>query len=374
MTWRMPAETEPHDRAWMAWPAGGYTLGDTAAEAESARQAWAGVANAIVEHEPLTMLVPPDAVADARRWLSSEVDLVERSLDDAWYRDSGPTFVLDDEGRLGAVNWVFNGWGGQSWARWGLDADASLVATSASGALRIDSALVNEGGGIHTDGEGTLLVTRTVQLDPGRNPGWTEAAVEAEFARTLGIRKVIWLDRGLARDSAAFGTRGHVDLLATFASPGTVLVHDQRDPAHPDHAVSRELVETLGGSTDAAGRTLTTVRLPAPRVTRDAEGWVDHSYVNHFVLNGAVVMGTFDDPADAEAAEILAAAYPGRRIVAVDARPLFRRGGGVHCITQQQPAATAPTTTGTPTPTVIPAPTVIPGLTRDLTTDQGNRP
>ncbi|MFT4110996.1 agmatine deiminase family protein [Propionicimonas sp.] len=347
MTWRMPAETEPHDRTWMAWPGGGYTLGATAAEAESARRAWAGVANAVVEHEPLTMLVPPQALADARRRLSSAVELVEQPLNDAWYRDSGPTFVVDADGRLGAVNWVFNGWGGQSWARWELDADASLVATSASGAVRIDSPLVNEGGGIHTDGAGTLLVTSTVQLDPGRNPGWTRDRVEAELARTLGARAVIWLNRGLQRDSATFGTRGHVDLLATFAAPGTVLVHDQRDPGHPDHAVSRELIETLAAATDAEGRTLTLVRLPAPRATRDAEGWVDHSYVNHFVLNGAVVMGSFADPADAEAAEILADAYPGRRIVRVDARPLFSRGGGVHCITQQQPtvrtAAAGPT-------------------------------
>lgn len=341
MTWRMPAETEPHERTWMAWPASGYALGDSPGEADAARAAWAGAANAVAEAEPLTMLVPPVGLAEARRWLSSAIEIIEHPLDDAWYRDVGPTFVIDEDGRLGAVNWVFNGWGQQSWARWEHDADASAVAGAASGAIRIDSPLVNEGGGIHTDGQGTVLVTRTVQLDPGRNPGWTACEVEAELARTLGARKVIWLDRGLTRDSATYGTRGHVDLLAVFTAPGRVLVHQQQDPAHPDHSVGAEIATRLAEATDASGRPLQLTFLPAPRTLRDAAGWVDYSYVNHFVLNGAVIMGAFDDPADAQAAEILADAYPGRRIVPVDARALFSRGGGVHCITQQQPASAA---------------------------------
>ena len=196
---------------------------------------------------------------------------------------------------------------------------------------------MNEGGGIHTDGAGSVLVTRTVQLDPGRNPGWTAADVEAELARTIGATRVIWLSRGLTRDSETYGTRGHVDLLATFTAPGRLLVHDQRDPAHPDHEISLGLIGQLSEETDASGRRLQVTPLPAPATLRDGSGWVDHSYVNHFVLNGAVVAGVFADPADAAALEILADAYPGREVVAVDARPLFARGGGVHCITQQQP-------------------------------------
>lgn len=342
MTWRMPAETEPHERTWMAWPSGGYTLGDTASEAELARTTWAAVANAVVDHEPVSMVVPPSAVADARRLLSASVEVHVHPLDDAWYRDTGPTFVLDEAGRLGAVDWVFNGWGAQAWARWELDAQAARVAIAASGAEPVSSPLVNEGGGVHTDGRGTFLVTRTVQLDPGRNPGWDEAAVEAELARTVGARRVIWLPRGLTRDSREFGTRGHVDLVATFTGPGEVLVHVQPDPAHPDHPVTEELVGLLRAATDAAGRSLRVTELPAPRGLTDAEGFVDHSYVNHYVANGVVVACAFDDPADAPAREILAAAYPGREVVAVDARPLFARGGGIHCITQQQPARPAP--------------------------------
>lgn len=335
--WTMPAEWEPHDATWMAWPSGGYTLGETPAEAEEARQTWAAVANVVAEFEPLHMLVPPAELPEARRRLSSEVVLHDAPLDDAWYRDIGPTFVLGPRG-LGAVNWVFNGWGAQDWASWEHDAVASVVATEGSGAERIDSPMVNEGGGIHTDGNGTFLVTETVQLDPFRNPGWNKDRVEAELARTVGARKVIWLPRGLARDGERFGTRGHVDIVATFNAPGRVLLHQQRDKSHPDAAISRELAALLIDRTDADGKPLQVVALPAPTILRDDEGWVDHTYVNHYVANGAVIACAFDDPADDEAREILVDAYPGRTVVQLDARPIFARGGGIHCITQQQPA------------------------------------
>ena len=340
-SWTMPAETDPHEQAWMAWPAGRYTLGDSAAEAEEARRTWAAVANAIAEHERLHILVPPQERAEAGRRLSAEIVQHEVQLDDAWYRDIGPTFVLGASG-LGAVNWVFNGWGQQNWATWEYDAVASHVATEASGARRIDSPMVNEGGGIHTDGRGTFLVTETVQLDPLRNPGWTRVQVEDELARTIGARKVIWLPRGLTRDGERYGTKGHVDIIATFTAPGRLLVHDQRDPAHPDAEITRELIGLLSDAVDAEGRSLEITALPAPETLRDADGWIDYSYVNHYVANGAVITCAFDDPADDKAAALLAEAYPGRRIVQIDARPLFARGGGIHCITQQQPAVPKP--------------------------------
>lgn len=339
----MPAETDPHACTWMAWPAGGYTLGSSPETADEARRTWAAVANAVAEWEPVHLLVAPHERAEARRRLSAEIVLHELMLDDAWYRDIGPTFVLGPDG-LGAVNWVFNGWGAQVWATWEYDAVASAAATDCSGADRIDSEMVNEGGGIHTDGRGTFLVTQTVQLDPDRNPGWTRAQVEAELARTVGARKVIWLPRGLARDHQRFGTRGHVDIVATFSAPGQVLLHEQRDAAHPDAALTRELAELLRAETDAEGKPLEVTWLPAPTVLRDAEGWVDYSYLNHYVANGAVIACAFDDPADDETREVLADAYPGRAVVQVDARPLFARGGGIHCITQQQPALLPRTT------------------------------
>ncbi|MFS0910418.1 agmatine/peptidylarginine deiminase [Microbacterium sp. 179-I 3D2 NHS] len=340
MSWRMPAETAPHDRTWMAFPAEGQTLGDSDAEREEGYATWTAVAHAVVEFEPVTMLVDPSEIGRARRMLSREVDIVEAPVDEFWMRDSGPTFVVDDErpGVLGAVDWIFNGWGAPAWAKWSKAAEHGRIVAGAVGAELVSSTLVNEGGGIHVDGEGTVLLTDTVQLDPRRNPYADRQRVEAEMLRTIGATKAVWLPRGLTRDYDDFGTNGHVDIVATIVSPGRVLLHEQQNPEHPDHAVSRELRAHLEHERDAAGRRFEVVGLPAPATLRDAEGFVDWSYVNHLVTNdGVVACGFGDEKADAGAREILADAYPGRRVVTVDARPLFDRGGGIHCITQQQP-------------------------------------
>jgi agmatine deiminase len=333
----MPAETAEQSRIWMAFPPGGYTLGDTEEQAHAARSTWAAVANAVVEFEPVTMVVDPADAATARDYLSPAVDTVTAPLNDAWMRDIGPTFVTNDDGALGAVDWVFNGWGQQDWAKWDKDEKVAARVIELARVERIASALVNEGGGIQVDGEGTVLVTETVQLDPGRNPGATKAQIEAELARTIGATKIIWLPRGLTRDSQRYGTRGHVDIVAAIPSPGTLLVHAQNNAEHPDYEVSREIIAFLHGTTDAAGRSWNIVEVPAPETLRDDEDFVDYSYINHLVVNGGVIACTFADPSDEKALAILADAYPGRRVVGVDARELFARGGGIHCITQQQP-------------------------------------
>ncbi|GAA4048226.1 agmatine deiminase family protein [Agromyces indicus] len=344
MTWRMPAETAPHERTWMAFPREGITLGEGAAEREEGYAAWTAVAHAVAEFEPVTMVVDPTELDRARRMLSSEIEILEAPLDEFWMRDFGPTFVLDDErpGVLGAVDWIFNGWGAPEWAEWRVSAEIARFAAAHVGAELVSSVLVNEGGGIHVDGEGTVLLTDTVQLDPRRNPYADRARVEAELARTIGTTKAIWLPQGLTRDYDDFGTNGHVDIVATIPSPGRLLLHHQPDAAHPDHTVTRELRDLLEGQTDAAGRTFEIVDLPAPATLRDDEGFVDWSYVNHLVVNDGVVACGFGEPeADARAAAILADAYPGRRVVTVDSRPIFARGGGIHCITQQQPEVEA---------------------------------
>jgi agmatine deiminase len=341
MTWRMPAETAPHERTWMAFPREGLTLGETDAEREAGYAAWADVANAIAPFEPLSMVVDPTETARARRMLSAEIELVEAPLDEFWMRDFGPTFVVDDErpGVLGAVDWIFNGWGAPEWAEWTKSAEIARFIAERVGAELVSSMLVNEGGGIHVDGEGTVLLTDTVQLDPRRNPYADRARVEAELARTIGTSKAIWLPRGLTRDYDQFGTNGHVDIVATIPSPGRLLLHEQRDPGHPDFEVTRDLRARLLGETDAAGRPFEIIDLPAPETLRDHEGFVDWSYVNHLVVNdGVIACGFGEERADAAAREILADAYPGRRVVTVDSREIFARGGGIHCITQQQPA------------------------------------
>lgn len=338
----MPSETAEHECTWMAWPTGGYTLGPSAAEAEEAWRTWSAVANAVSRFEPVRMVVSPSDREIAGQWLNAEIELVPAALDDAWMRDIGPTFVVragdEARGRLGAVDWVFNGWGAQAWATWENDARIGALVGELAGADVVRSPLVNEGGGIHVDGLGTVLLTETVQLDPGRNPTLSRDDVEAELARTIGATTCIWLPRGLTRDYAEFGTRGHVDIVATMSAPGVVLVHDQRNASHPDHAVTAELRELLQGARDARGERLEVVGVPAPNTLADAEGPVDWSYLNHVVVNGGVIACTFDDDQDEPALGVLADAYPGRTVVGIDARPLFDRGGGIHCITQQQPA------------------------------------
>lgn len=337
--WRMPAETAPQARVWMGFPPAGASAGSAAGDLDAARRAWADVAHAIADYQAVAMLVDPADTKAVERYVSQAVERVICPLDDAWLRDIGPSFVLDDDGQLGAVNWRFNGWGDRDWAAWRQDDRVAGVVAEQAGATRIDATLVNEGGGIAVDGAGTLLLTDTVQRDPRRNPGVSRAAVEAEMARTLGVDHVIWLPRGLTRDADYLGTFGHVDLVAALPTPGQVLIHDQRDPAHPDHAISRAVMDQFAATPTRSGKAFVLHPLPAPTCLRDAHGFVDYSYINHLPINDAVIMGHFDDPMDDEAAAILADCYPGRRIVRVDARPIFACGGGVHCITQQQPAA-----------------------------------
>lgn len=328
----MPPEWAEHTKTWMAWPSNGYTLGDTEEEANKARRAWANVANAVVAFEPVSMIVHPGDETMARQFLDDRIEIITANLNDAWMRDIGPTFVTH-AGQLRAVNWIFNGWGAQSWATWNFDDQIAKVIAEASEVERIDSPLINEGGGIHVNGKGTILLTETVQLGDGRNSSWTKEQVEAELHDKLGTTKAIWIKRGLTRDYDEFGTRGHIDIVACFADETTILYHDQQDPSHPDFEVSKEVRATLSQYSE-----FTLIPVPAPKTLYDEEGPVDYSYINHYICNEGVILCAFDDENDQVAKAILEKAYPGREVVLVDARELFARGGGIHCITQQQPA------------------------------------
>lgn len=176
-----------------------------------------------------------------------------------------------------------------------------------------------------------MLLTETVQLGRGRNPHWSAQEVESEIHAKVGTRQAIWLKRGLTRDYEEFGTQGHVDIVACFAPDGRVLYHDQQNPNHPDYLVSAEVREQF------IRQGLEVVSVPAPLTLSDGEGPVDYSYINHYVLNNGVLLCGFDDEKDKEAKAIMRDVYPGREIVLLDARELFARGGGIHCITQQQP-------------------------------------
>ena len=326
MSLLMPPEWAKHERTWLAWPAADY------AQEEDAYLAWSEVANTAAEYEPVTVLVDPKHYEIAKKYLSASIELVVCPLDDSWIRDSGATFVFDNN-ELAAVNWVFNGWGAQSWSKYEQDAKVATFMANHVAAKLINSDLVNEGGGIHTNGSGLLLATETVQLGIERNPDWTRLEVEAELNSKLGTDKVIWIRRGLTRDYETFGTKGHIDIVACFADESTLLVHDQQDESHPDYSVTHEVISRLEEQTDCR-----IVKVPAPKVLKDDLGFVDYSYINHYILNDAVLLCAFDDPNDQVAKGILEEVYPGREIRLIDARPIFDRGGGIHCITQQQPA------------------------------------
>lgn len=324
----MPAEWEPHERTWLAWPTADYV------QAEDAFIAWAEVANTAAEYEPVTVLVASEHLQTAKRFLSKEIELVVCEMNDSWIRDSGATFVTNTStNALGAIDWTFNGWGAQSWSEYELDDKVASFMAQHIGAELIESDLVNEGGGIHTNGKGLLLATETVQLGSERNPHLSRLEVEAELNLKLGTEQVVWIRRGLTRDYETFGTKGHIDIVACFTAADVLLVHDQRDPSHPDFSITHEVISRLEEQTSAR-----IVRVPAPKYLKDETGYVDYSYINHYILNDAVLLCGFDDPNDQVAQGILEEAYPGREIRLIDARPIFDRGGGIHCITQQQPA------------------------------------
>jgi len=327
----LPPEWDKHERTWVAFPTAGYTLGETEDEKEAARKTWASVANAASEFEKVSVVVNPGDEAIARKYLSSACEIIPIPIDDAWIRDTGPTFVFEER-ELAAVDWVFNGWGAQGWAKFEKDQELAKEIAKLAGARLVSSPLVNEGGGIHVSGNGKVLLTETVQLGQGRNPKLSRQEVEAEIHEKLGTSEAIWFKRGLTRDYEEFGTQGHVDIVACFAPDGRIIYHDQRNPNHPDYLVSAEVREQLL----RAGFEL--LALPAPTIQKDSQGYVDFSYVNHYVLNHGVLLCSFNDEKDKEAKALLREAYPGREIVLLDATELFARGGGIHCITQQQPA------------------------------------
>ena len=298
---------------------------------EAVQDAWSAVANAISDYESVRMLCHPEDLVAAKRKLSASIDLIPVTLNDAWLRDIGPTFVMEDDA-LVAIDWQFNGWGQNTEFEWD---DDDAIARHIAEVLTVPTEraeIVNEGGGIHVDGHGTVLLTDTVQLDPTRNSDHDRDSIETHIHNALGTHRAIWLPRGLWRDNFLNGTKGHVDIVACFAPDGRLLVHRQPSESHPDFALWDDLAQQF------SDEGLEVFPLEAPLTLKDHRDWVDYSYINHYVCNGAVICPSFDDPRDDAARERLEDAYPGRDIRMLDARALFAMGGGIHCITQQQPS------------------------------------
>ncbi len=352
---RMPGEFEPHSGCWLAWP----ERPDNWREgAEPAQRNFAEVAAAIAPSEPATVGASDAQYERARELLPAAVRLVELSTDDAWMRDVGPTFVVDDRGGRRGVDWRFNAWGGAHgglYSSWERDERVAAKVLEVERADRYRAPLVLEGGSIHVDGQGTVLATEECLLNPNRNPSLTREQIEAALFDYLGASKVIWLGRGVYEDE----TDGHVDNLACFARPGVVLLTYAEDESDPQHEISSDALERLQGARDAQGRELEVVKLPSPdpvTITEEEAGGVDAaagtlprragdrlaaSYANFYIANTRIVLPLLDERHDERAAEILRATFPEREVVGVPAREILLGGGNIHCITQQVPAPAA---------------------------------
>ena len=328
--YRMPAEWEPHARTWMMWPCRAEVWPDLAAT----KRAFAEVARAIRQFEPVTMAVRPEDAAEARRMLGDGIEVAEIPIDDSWSRDAGPCFLLDGDGNLGGASFRFNAWGGK-YAPYDRDDAFAEAVLARAGARAFASPLVAEGGGISVDGEGTLLTTESCFPNANRNPGWSRGRIEAELKAMTGAAKVIWLPG----DPDESETDGHVDGIAVFARPGVVLIEDPGRPGDPLHDILGANVAALRGQTDAKGRPieLVTVR-EASEADCDSERFC-RSYVNSYLVNGGVVMPLYGTPSDEAARAVFRRLFPDRRVAGVPIGHVAIGGGGIHCITQQQPAA-----------------------------------
>ena len=348
----MPGEFEPHAGCWMLWPERPDNWREAA---RPAQHALAQVAAAIAQFEPVTVGVSAPQYQVARALLDERVRVVEMSHNDCWMRDVGPTFVVDTRGAVRGVDWHFNAWGGLQgglYFPWDQDDLVAAKVLEIEACDRYRAPIVNEGGAIHVDGEGTALVTEECLLNVNRNPQLSRERVEGCLRDYLGVSKVIWLGKGVFNDE----TDGHIDNLACFARPAQVCLawtDNKRDPQHP---ISLDAWERLNDESDARGRRLKVTRLPMPgplvmsakeasgviaregTKTRTAGERLAASYVNFYIANGGVVMPLLDSRADRVAARRLKRLFPERRVVGVPAREILLGGGNIHCSTQQLPA------------------------------------
>jgi agmatine deiminase len=348
----MPAEFERHSGCWMLWPERTDNWRDGAKPAQAA---FAAVAAAIASAEPVTVGASAAQFQNARARLPPRVRVVELTANDAWIRDTGPTFVIDATGRRRGVDWTFNAWGGLPgglYFPWDRDDEVAHKVLEIEASDRYRTSFVLEGGAIHVDGQGTCLTTEECLLNPNRNGNMSRADVEEQLRRFLGITTVIWLGRGVYVDE----TGGHIDELACFTAPGHVALSWTRDRGDPQYEISADAHRRLSSARDARGRALTIHKIHQPGplyMTADEAAGVDRragtrprkagdrlpaSYVNFYVANRCIVMPLYDKRHDAAAARALRRLFPSRRVLGVPTREVLLGGGNIHCITQQVPA------------------------------------
>jgi len=347
----MPAEFEPIQKVWMVWP---YRADNWRQQAVPAKKAYADVALAINKFCEVGVLVNPDDYQQCRDSLLDDIDVISMPSNDAWARDTVPTFLINDAGELRACDWTFNAWGGDYDGLYSPWDDDDKLAERLCEQLDIPryrtDDFVMEGGALHVDGESTVLTTRMCLLSPGRNPHLNEQQIEDKLKAYLNVQKVLWVDDGIDPDE----TTGHIDDIACFARPGEVVCLFTDDPENPFYEATQKAYEQLSNMTDAKGRRLKVhklcctqqpVTLPddydivqsddaKPRLTGDV---CIASYANFLICNDAVIVPQYDDINDALAIEQLEKVFPQHQVVGVRTREIVFGGGNIHCITQQQP-------------------------------------
>lgn len=349
---RMPGEFEHHEGCWMIWPErpDNWRLGGKVAQ-----QVFTEVATAIAEFEPVTMCVNNGQYDNARSMLPDHIRLVEMSNDDSWMRDVGATFVVDGN-EVRGVDWSFNAWGGLVdglYFPWDKDDHVAMKMCDMErkARYRLDEFIL-EGGSIHVDGEGTLIVTEECLLSEGRNPSMSKKEIEDVLKEYLNLETIIWVPLGIYNDE----TNGHVDNILHYVAPGKVVLAWTEDQDDPQYEICQKAYKALSEATDAKGRKLeiTKILLPANvLITKEESEGVDSidgtlpreegdrlaaSYANFYIANGGVLVPTFGDPNDEKAIETLKKVFPDRKVVGIYAREILLGGGNIHCITQQQPS------------------------------------
>ncbi|HEY3783690.1 MAG TPA: agmatine deiminase [Steroidobacteraceae bacterium] len=349
----MPAEYEPHAGCWMLWP---ERDDNWRAAARPAQLAFVAVASAIAQFEPVSIGASASYYSTARALLPEHIRVVELAHDDSWMRDVGPTFLVNARGSVRGVDWQFNAWGGLNggiYFPWDQDDLVARKVLEIEGRERYRASIINEGGALHVDGEGTVLVTEECLLNTNRNPALGRDQIEERLRAYLGVSGVIWLGKGVFNDE----TDGHIDNLACFVRPGEVCLGWTDDRRDPQHVISADAWERLRDARDARGRRLKVHKLPMPGPLSmhagEAAGVVAQegtkartggerlaaSYVNFYIANGGIVMPLLDARKDRAVAAKLRRMFPGRRVVGVPAREILLGGGNIHCITQQVPSA-----------------------------------
>lgn len=332
----MPAEWEPQAATWLSWPSnralwpGHYDL---------IPAKFAEFAAAISRFQPVRINAAGALRAEAERELRAAkadlaaVELVEIPTDDVWCRDHGPIFVRNDRtGEVALTDWVFRGWGGKFEAS--LDNLVPAAVARHLGLRRFAYPFELEGGGIEVSGDGLLLTTEAVQNNPNRAEGRDDAAFHAALREGLAIDELLWIGEGLANDD----TDGHIDNLARFVAPRSLVAVSEPDEASPNHRPLRENLERLRAARLRDGSSLEVVELPLPSPIRLAGRDLPPSHANFLIVNGGVLAPTYGQPSDDAALGILREVFPGRKVVGIDCRVLLIEGGALHCLSQQQPA------------------------------------